>query len=71
MGRAGFTQHVIDRGKESHLGTLLFHLDGDGDLDILGVSWDEYRFLHLWRNNALRKAARGKQVMETKTRRSA
>jgi hypothetical protein len=57
-GRGRFTPHVIDRGKESHLGTLLFDLDGDGDLDILSVAWDEFRFLHLWRNDA-RKRTRG------------
>ncbi len=51
--RVEFSEHVIDRGKESHLGTLLFDLDGDGDLDMLSVAWDEYRFLHLWRNDAL------------------
>jgi hypothetical protein len=57
-GKGRFTPQVIDHGKESHLGTLLFDLDGDGDLDILSVAWDEYRFLHLWRNDAL-KSLRG------------
>jgi hypothetical protein len=52
MGR--FDPRVIDRGKESHLGTRLFDLDGDGDLDILSVAWDEYRYLHLWRSDAVR-----------------
>ena len=28
----------------------LYDLDGDGDLDIVGHAWDEYRFLHLWWN---------------------
>jgi hypothetical protein len=55
-GKGRFTSHVIDRGKESHLGTLLFDMDGDGDLDILSIAWDEYRFLHLWRNDALTSA---------------
>ena len=53
VGQGRFSAHVIDRGKESHLGTLLFDLDGDGDLDMLSVAWDEYRFLHLWRNDAM------------------
>ena len=51
-GQGRFTQHVIDQGEESRLGTLLFDLDGD--LDILSVAWDEYRFLLLWRNDALK-----------------
>ncbi len=55
-GQGQFTPHVIDHGKESHLGTLLFDLDGDGDLDLLSVAWDEYRFLHLWRNDAMKPA---------------
>ena len=58
-GKGRFTQHVIDHGKESHLGTLLFDLDGDGDLDNLSIAWDEYRFLHLWRNNALKRMRGG------------
>jgi hypothetical protein len=50
-GRGGFTVREIDRGKECHLGTRLFDLDGDGDLDIVGHAWDTYRYLHLWRND--------------------
>ena len=49
-----FTAHVIDRGKESHLGTLLFDMDSDGALDIISIAWDNYSYLHLWRNNALK-----------------
>jgi hypothetical protein len=55
-GNGNFTTHVIDHSnKESHLGTLLFDLDGDGDLDILSVAWSDYRFLHLWRNDAVKQ----------------
>jgi hypothetical protein len=39
--------------KECHLGTQLIDLDGDGDLDLVGVAWDAYRFLHIWRNDAV------------------
>jgi hypothetical protein len=54
--KANFTTHVIDHSnKESHLGTLLFDMDGDGDLDILSIAWNNYRFLHLWRNDAIIK----------------
>jgi hypothetical protein len=24
-----------------------------GDLDIVSIAWDDYRFLHLWRNDAV------------------
>jgi len=51
-GQGVFTVREIDRGKECHLGTRLYDLDGDGDLDIVGPAWDEWRFLHLWRNDA-------------------
>jgi hypothetical protein len=50
-GKGVFTPREIDRGKECHLGARLYDLDADGDLDILGHAWDEYRFLHLWRND--------------------
>ena len=51
-GKGHFTPHVADRGKESHLGTGLFDMDSDGDLDIISIAWDDYHMLHLWRNNA-------------------
>jgi hypothetical protein len=49
---SGWIEHVISQGKESHLGTRLFDLDGDGDLDIASISWDTYQYLHLWRNDS-------------------
>lgn len=49
-GSGNFVLHEIDRGKESHLGTRLFDLDGDGDLDIASHAWDKWQDLHLWRN---------------------
>lgn len=51
-GRGSFTEHVPDRGKESHLGTQFADLDGDGDLDLVSIAWDNYKFLHVWRNDA-------------------
>jgi hypothetical protein len=52
-GRGQFTEHLIDRGKESHLGARVADLDADGDLDMISVGWDEPQFVHLWRNDAI------------------
>ncbi|MEM6344997.1 MAG: VCBS repeat-containing protein [Bacteroidota bacterium] len=49
-GKASFQKHIIDQGKENHLGTQFYDLDGDGDLDIIGAAWDNYRFMHVWYN---------------------
>ncbi len=45
--------HQVDLGKESHLGTRVADLDGDGDFDIVSIAWDNFQFLHVWRNDAL------------------
>jgi hypothetical protein len=50
-GKGNFTEHIVDRGKESHLGARVADMDGDGDLDIVSAAWDDYRYLHLWRND--------------------
>lgn len=50
-GTANFTVQEIDRGKESHLGVQTYDMDGDGDLDIVSIGWDQHRFVHLWRND--------------------
>jgi hypothetical protein len=52
-GRWGFTEHVVDRGKESHLGTQVTDLNRNGDLDIVSIAWDDHKNLHLWRNDAV------------------
>jgi len=52
-GKGVFTKQILDQGKESHLGTLLFDLDQDGDLDITSIGWDQWQFLHVWRNDAI------------------
>lgn len=51
-GNAGFTKQEIDRGKESHLGTQAYDLDGDGDLDLVSIGWDRHEFVRVWRNDA-------------------
>jgi hypothetical protein len=52
-GKAGFRMHLLDAGKESHLGSILKDMDGDGDLDIISIAWEDFQFLHVWRNDAL------------------
>jgi len=51
-GLGKFEKHVLDEGKEAHLGSQLYDMDGDGDLDMVSVGWDQYQYLHLWRNDA-------------------
>lgn len=51
-GKGKFTKEEIDRGKESHLGAQPFDMDGDGDLDIISIGWDQHKYVHLWRNDA-------------------
>lgn len=50
-GKGNFTEHVVARGKEAHLGTRLADLNGSGFLDIVSIGWDQPAFLHVWRNN--------------------
>ena len=52
-GQANFSKHIIDTGKENHLGAQWVDLDGDGDLDIIGAAWDNYQEQHLWINNQI------------------
>jgi hypothetical protein len=61
-GNAFFTKQMIDKGKESHLGTQLTDLDNDGDLDIVSIAWDQHKFLHIWRNDAINKTKKHLQL---------
>ena len=53
-GKGNFAMHMADKGHESHLGTQLADLDSDGDLDIVSIAWDNYKYLHVWRNDAIK-----------------
>lgn len=52
-GKGHFKKVVIDKGKESHLGSQLADMDQDGDLDLVSAGWDHYQYVHLWRNDAV------------------
>ena len=47
-----YEPHLVDRAKESHLGTKVADLDLDGDLDVVSIAWDDPSRIHLWRNDA-------------------
>ena len=50
-GEGKFTENIIEKGAEAHLGAQVFDLDNDGDLDIVSIGWDTYQNVHIWRNN--------------------
>ncbi len=50
-GVVAWTEHPVDEGKESHGGARVWDLDGDGDLEIVSIGWDEPQYLHLWVND--------------------
>jgi hypothetical protein len=53
MDRDGDSDIVIceHKGPEGRFRLQIFENDGDGDLDIVSAAWDNYKFLHLWRND--------------------
>ena len=63
-GAGNFTKHVLDTGKENHLGTMFADLDRDGDLDIFGGGWDNHKFMHVWRNDQIRGDETGSTFRE-------
>jgi len=55
-GKANFKAQLVGTGHEMHLGAKCFDLDSDGDMEIIGVGWDHYQTLHLFRNDAVKRA---------------
>ncbi len=53
-GSGNFNPHIIDKGKESHAGARLADLDRDGDMDIVSIAWNDFEYLHVWRNDAIK-----------------
>ncbi len=54
-GKGNFTETIIDKGHEHHLGTKFFDVDNDGDLDVIGAAWDNWKPFHVLRNDAITK----------------
>jgi hypothetical protein len=50
-GGKSWKTHQVDQGKESHKGANAVDLDGDGDLDLVSISYFGYQDLHVWRND--------------------
>jgi hypothetical protein len=57
-GNANFKSQLVGTGHEMHLGAQCFDLDNDGDREIIGVGWNNYQVLHLFRNDAIKKESR-------------
>lgn len=48
-----WTLHKIDvSNHSSHLGAKAVDLDLDGDMDVVSIAWEQYKQVHLWRNDA-------------------
>ncbi len=51
-GSGNFTEHFIDKGVESHLGALVFDLNGNGLYDIVNIGYSDFQYVHIWRNDS-------------------
>lgn len=54
-GKGNFTEHIVAKNKEGHGGAFIFDMDGDGDFDIMNIAWENFKYLHLFRNDAIKK----------------
>jgi FG-GAP-like repeat len=52
-GTGRFDQEIVSRGRENHLGGKAVDLDGDNDLDLVGIGYDNPAIVHLWINPRL------------------
>ena len=59
-GKGNFSEQIVDEGKESHLGARVADMDKDGDLDIVSIAWNDFQYVHLWRNDAILKGGMGR-----------
>jgi hypothetical protein len=66
-GFGNFSEHEVDSGKESHLGARTSDLDGDGDQDLISIAWDDFRFVHLWVNEASLETTPNTYTLEVNT----
>ena len=53
-GLGNFTMHIVEEGKENHIGALPVDIDNDGDYDILGWGWYNWKYMHLWENKTIK-----------------
>jgi hypothetical protein len=53
-GGKSWKEHLISEGRESHKGANAVDLDGDGDFDLVSISYFGFQDLHIWRNDAKR-----------------
>jgi hypothetical protein len=65
-GKGNFTETIIDNGHEHHLGTKFFDLDNDGDLDVIGAAWDNWKPFHVLRNDAIAKVNKPERTGKVK-----
>ncbi|MCK4750214.1 MAG: VCBS repeat-containing protein, partial [Bacteroidales bacterium] len=61
-GKANFSARLVGTGHEMHLGAKCFDLDSDGDQEIIGVGWNNYQTLHLYKNEALDREFKWKHL---------
>jgi len=58
-GSGKFSLIIVDKGKEGHAGARLSDLDLDGDMDIVSIAWNDFEYLHIWRNDAIKNNGTG------------